>query len=76
MRGRERERASRRRRRWSVDEKQRIVAETFEPSASVSLVARRHDLNANMLFIWRRSAKRVPAPMIVSGVLAPHASVA
>jgi transposase len=44
----------RRRRLWSGEEKRRIVAETFEDGASVSIVARRHDLNANMLFTWRR----------------------
>ena len=46
--------AQRRRRLWSDDEKRRIVAETLAPGASVSIVARRHDLNANMLFTWRR----------------------
>ena len=45
----------RRRRLWSVEEKRRIVAETLHPGASVSVVARRHDVNANMLFTWRRS---------------------
>ena len=54
----------RRRRRWSAAEKQRIVAETFEPGASVSIVARRHDVNANMLFTWRREAKRMAVRMI------------
>ena len=44
----------RRRVRWA-DEKQRIVAETFERGASVSAVARRHGLNANLLFTWRRT---------------------
>ena len=44
----------RRRRLWSEAEKRRIVAETLLPGASVSVVARRHDLNANMLFTWRR----------------------
>ena len=43
------------RRLWSDDEKRRIVAETFADGASVSIVARRHDLNANMLFTWRRA---------------------
>lgn len=47
----------RRRRLWSVEEKRRIVAETLEPGASVSMVARRHDVNANMLFTWRRQAE-------------------
>jgi transposase len=46
--------ARRRRRLWSADEKRRIVAESFAPGASISIVARRHDLNANMLFTWRR----------------------
>jgi transposase len=44
----------RRRRLWSEDEKRRIVAATFEQGASISVVARRHDLNANMLLTWRR----------------------
>ena len=50
-----------RRRAWSVEEKRRIVAETFEPGSSVSVVARRHDLNANMLFTWRRQARAAEA---------------
>jgi len=44
----------RRHRRWSEEEKRRIVAETLEPGASVSVVARRHDVNANQVFTWRR----------------------
>ena len=45
----------RRRRRFrSKEEKRRIVAETLEPGASVSMVARRHDVNANQVFTWRR----------------------
>ena len=44
----------RRRRLWSEDEKRRIVAEATEPGTSVSVVARRHDVNANMVFAWRR----------------------
>jgi transposase len=44
----------RRRRAWSFEEKRRIVAESLEPGASASLVARRHDVNTNMLFTWRR----------------------
>ena len=49
--------AERRRRCWSREEKLRMVTETYEPGASVSLVARRHDINANLLFIWRRLAR-------------------
>jgi len=50
--------ARRGRRLWSDDEKRRIVSETFEPGASVSGVARRHGLNANLLFTWRRQYLR------------------
>jgi len=51
--------SKRRRRVRSEDEKRRIVGETFEPGASVSEVARRHGLNANLLFTWRREMGRV-----------------
>jgi transposase len=41
------------RRQWPGALKRRIVAETLEPGSSVSIVARRHDVNANQLFKWR-----------------------
>lgn len=44
----------RRRRSYSAEEKLRIVQETLRPGASVSMVARRHDVNANIVFAWRR----------------------
>ena len=44
----------RRRRSWCLDEKRRIVDESLEDGASLAEVARRHDLNANQLFTWRR----------------------
>ena len=43
-----------RRRTWPDALKRQIVDETLEPGASVSIVARRHDVNANQLFQWRR----------------------
>ena len=45
--------AGAKRRRWSLDLKRQLVAETLEPGSSVSIVARRHDVNANQLFKWR-----------------------
>ena len=45
-----------RRRRWSGPEKMRMVEETYEPGATVSLVARRHGVAPNQLFTWRRLA--------------------
>jgi transposase len=44
----------RKRRSWTRDEKRRIVDESFEEGASIAEVARRHDVNANQLFTWRR----------------------
>lgn len=46
------------RRRWPVEEKLRIVLETLEPGVSVPVVARRHSVNANQLFIWRGQYQR------------------
>jgi len=43
-----------RRRRWTACEKVRMVEETFEPSMTVSLVARRRGVAPNQLFTWRR----------------------
>ena len=65
----------RRRRLWSAEEKRRIVAETFEPGASVSIVARRHDLNANMLFTWRRQAGAVTLRATESAVMFVPAAI-
>jgi transposase len=45
---------ARRRRSWTRDEKRRIVDESLEDGASIAEVARRHELNANLLFTWRR----------------------
>jgi hypothetical protein len=42
------------RRKWSGAFKRRVVAEAAELGVSVASVARRHDLNANLLFNWRR----------------------
>lgn len=47
-----------RRRRWSVEEKLRIVAESREPSASVRGVAARHDVYPNLLSTWRNLERR------------------
>ena len=46
------------RKRRTDEEKRLIVAETDEPGMSVSVVARRHDVNANQVFAWRRQYRR------------------
>ena len=39
---------------WSRQEKREIVEETLRAGASVSVVARAHDVNANQVFRWRK----------------------
>jgi transposase len=46
-----------RRRRWTLVEKERIVAESLRREASVTEVARRHDIHPNLLHLWRRQAR-------------------
>src|ERR1700744_2393433 len=47
-----------RRRRWTVEEKRRIVAETDEPGARIGDVAARHDVYPGLLFTWRRQVRK------------------
>ena len=47
-----------RRRRWSDEEKARIVAEAFAPGAVKSEVARRHNILPQHLFTWIVAARR------------------
>ena len=46
-----------RRRRWSAEEKLRIVTETAERGARVADVAARHDVYPSLLFNWRRQVR-------------------
>jgi transposase len=46
-----------RRRRWSADEKARIVSETLLPGARVADVARRWQLCSQQIFTWRRQVR-------------------
>jgi len=45
------------RRRWTLEEKQRIVAESYDGPRLVSVTARRNGLSASQLFTWRRLAR-------------------
>jgi transposase len=55
-----------RRRRWSIDDKLRIVAETEELGACVKQVAARHDVYPGLLFAWRRQVRegRLTRPQV------------
>jgi|SRR6516162_432521 transposase len=59
-----------RRRRWSVEEKLRIVAETQETGARISAVAARHGLCESLVFTWRRQMREglLGAPAVPSFV--------
>ena len=62
---------SEQRRRWTEEQKLRLVAETFRPGASISAVARRHGVHSSVLFRWRR---RFTEPVPTEGA-APAAMV-
>ena len=47
-----------RRRRWSDEDKARIVAESLDPATTSSAVARRYGLHASQLFVWRQQLQR------------------
>ena len=57
------------RRQYSEALKRQMVAETQVPGASVSIVARRHDVNSNQLFRWRRQL--LPKAVVESGAMVP-----
>jgi transposase len=47
-----------RRRRWSAEEKARILAESFQPGTRVSDVAFRHGVNRGLVWSWRRQVRK------------------
>jgi len=49
-----------RRRRWSDDEKLRIVIESFQAPRAISSTARRHGISRSSLMTWRRAFGREP----------------
>ena len=71
-----------RRRRWSVEEKLRVLAQSVAPGSSVMLVCRMHGISSGQLYTWRRQFRageltgfapvRVASPV---GQLAPSSPV-
>ena len=43
-----------RRRRWSIEQKQEIVAESLGPDATPTEVARKHAISSGLLYTWRQ----------------------
>lgn len=55
----------RRNRRWDPREKAQITAETFEPGANISAIARHHGVSVGLLHYWRRTVRdRAPVQSI------------
>ena len=52
-----------RRRRWSLEEKLRIVAETEQPGSGIAEISRRYEISRGLLWNWRSQVRR--------GVLGP-----
>ena len=61
-------------RRWTADDRARILEETLAPGAVVSAVARRHALSPQQLFTWRREARKAAEtfPAFVPAVVTPE----
>jgi transposase len=53
-----------RRRDWSDEEKDQILAESYSGEMSVSAVARRHGLSPGQLFTWRRQVRKQAEPSV------------
>src|SRR5689334_22986234 len=47
-----------RRRRWRLEDKLRILAETEQPGAGVAEGARRHEISRSLIWNWRSQARR------------------
>ncbi len=56
-----------RRRRWTEDEKLRIVAESLSGARQGSSTARRHGISRSLLMTWRRQFRTQPAPGMETG---------
>jgi len=67
-----------RRRRWTAQEKGRIVAEALNSGVPVAEIARRHDMSPQHLFNWIRAAKegRLALPADEGAVFVPIVTAA
>jgi transposase len=72
-------RSKRQHRSWPEALKREIVAASFAPGASVSIVARQYDVNSNQVFAWRKlygdASTATPGPQFVPIVVTPDRSV-
>jgi transposase-like protein len=73
----------RRNRSWPEALKREVVAASFAPGGSVSVIARRYDVNANQVFRWRKLFRDGPdapadptAPQLVPVIVTAESDVA
>lgn len=64
----------RRRRIWADDEKRMICRQTLVAGVSVSKVARRYDVNANLVFNWLRDVRYAPSEAEAEATVSPGPS--
>ena len=62
-----------RRRRWTDDEKRRIIEESCDAPRQISATARRHGIAASQLFAWRRAL--ATGPLVSTSVTPPFVPV-
>jgi transposase len=60
-----------RRRRWSEEEKLRIVAESLSGPRLVSATARRYGISTSLLFTWRRACRQSTSETADTGFVPP-----
>jgi transposase-like protein len=60
-----------RRRRWSDEDRLRILTEAFAPGACVAEVARRHDVSTALVYTWRRKLREAHAEPALEGLATP-----
>ena len=58
-------------RRRTIKERRDIVEETLVPGASVARVARRHEVNANQVFYWRKLYREEQLGITIATPLLP-----
>ncbi|MDX7953973.1 transposase [Lichenihabitans sp. Uapishka_5] len=61
-----------RRRVWSDEQKQALVAEACEPGSSVARIARRADLRPSQLYRWRRDLAKPAATAFAAVTVSPE----
>ena len=64
-----------RRRKWSDDDKARIVEETLRPGTVVAEVARRWQVSSQQVFTWRREMRRAAVASLDFVPIVPEAAV-